>query len=149
MRRFFGGVVGKKAKDYNAATKSGIFAVNEQMILNANDEWVFQPGTDISTALASTAAADTAYNEGDLTTAGMYWFDFGGSHTPAQYYYRPQSWNYTGTQVWCYPSFQVCIAICTYSKSSKSIHTYELFYSWKIKWFNYWSIWTISRSRFQ
>jgi hypothetical protein len=98
MRRFFGGVVGKKAKDYNSATKSGIFAVNEQMILHANDEWVFQPGTDISTALASTAAADTAYNEGDLTTAGMYWFDFGGSHTPAQYYYRPQSWNYTGTQ---------------------------------------------------
>ena len=98
MRRFFGGVVGKKAKDYSSQTKSGIFAVNEQMILNADNEWAALPGTIEANAFASTAEADSAYNSGTLTSAGLYWFKFSASHIAAQYYYRPISWNYSGTQ---------------------------------------------------
>ena len=93
---FFGNILGKKARDYTASTKSGNFKVNEAMVLQKNNEWGVVPGSTAAAAFSSVAAADSAAAQ-SLITAGTHWFKFSANHTAAQYYYKPLTWSSSGS----------------------------------------------------
>lgn len=97
FHKIFGSVLGKKASNYSAATKSGNFFVNEQMVLQKNNEWSVVPGSTEATAFASVDAADDAAAQ-NIIIEGTHYFKFSPNHAVALYYYKPNAYNTGLTQ---------------------------------------------------
>lgn len=92
--RGFGGAIGKKATDYNEVTKSGLFAVNEQMSLQKSLEWNGFPG-ETNTNPATTGQQLRGYT----TTNGDYWIK-PSANEPARKVYVNFSNQNNGTDAW-------------------------------------------------
>lgn len=88
----FGGVVGKRAKDYKLGSKSGLFKVNEQMVLNKNAEWNTLPGSTSDAPIETLAKADELESDG-LIGEGFHYFKLSSTHTTEQLYYKPNMFD--------------------------------------------------------
>ena len=66
----YGRMRGKKPRNYTAATKSGLFGVNEQMIMQGENQWAVGLGEDVSVPATS---ADAIYTENSAATSGLYY----------------------------------------------------------------------------
>ena len=66
----YGRMRGKKPRNYTASTKSGLFGVNEQHIMQANNEWALGLG---ETADVPASSADAIYTDNPAAQSGLYY----------------------------------------------------------------------------
>lgn len=79
----YGRMRGKKPRNYRQVSKSGLFGVNEQMILKADQEWDAGLGT---TSDLGAASADAIYADNPANTSGLYYLDQNQDGTSDQYW---------------------------------------------------------------
>ena len=69
---------GKKPRNYRSSTKSGLFGVNEQMIMQGDNEWAIGLGESADVPASS---ADAIYADNPAATSGLYYINYNSSDT--------------------------------------------------------------------
>ena len=81
----YGKMRGKKPRNYRTSTKSGLFGVNEQHIMQADNEWALGLGESVN---APASSADAIYTDNPAAQSGLLphvWF---GRNEPALHHYH-------------------------------------------------------------
>ena len=78
FHRIYGGTIGKKANNYTQGSKSGIFGVNEQLILKSQNQWSSVVGQSENNPASS---ADAIYSANPNLNSGLYYINSNGTDT--------------------------------------------------------------------
>jgi len=74
----YGRMRGKKPRNYRTSTKSGLFGVNEQHIMQADNEWALGLGESVD---APASSADAIYTDNPAATSGLYYINNNSTDT--------------------------------------------------------------------